>query len=114
MTAGPISTRRRLSRCWPACRVSMDVWRVVRPVVVFNGPQGGYHVDACFVAEGVPQEVFLSKLRFVESGDQIAGADETSDRVGVGLIEWSDKTCEGYYTEARGLIDDLWAMAIAG
>ena len=27
----------------------------------------------------------------------------------MGLIEWSGKTCEGYYTEARGLIDDLWA-----
>ena len=79
-------------------------------VVVFNGPQGGYHVDACFTAQGVPQEVFfVTKLRFEESGEQIAGSDETSDRVGVGLIEWSDETCEGYYTEARGLIDDQWA-----
>jgi len=79
-------------------------------VVVFNGPQGGYHVDACFTAQGVPQEVFfVTKLRLVETEEQLAGGDETSDRVGVGLIEWSDETCEGYYSEARGLVDDLWA-----
>ena len=48
------------------CVASSDATQVV----VFNGPQGGYHVDACFTAQGVPQEVFfVTKLRFVDSGE---------------------------------------------
>jgi len=78
-------------------------------VILFSGPQGGYHVDACFIVEGVPQEVFfVTKITIEPEGIQVAGSDETIDRTGVGLIDWTDKDCSGYYVGARGLIDDLW------
>ncbi len=78
-------------------------------VVLFNGPQGGWHVDACFTAENVPEAVFFTtKVTLIDDGIQIAGSDEYADRVGVALVDYDETACTGHFEGARGLINDQW------
>jgi hypothetical protein len=78
-------------------------------VILFNGPQGGWHVDGCFEVENVPEAVFyITKVTLVEEGRQLAGSVEIEDRTGVALVDYDEEACSGHFEGARALINDEW------
>jgi hypothetical protein len=81
-------------------------------VVIFNGPQSGWHVRTCFEATNVGEAVFVTaKVIVVSTGEVIAGGEGKPDRAAVALVGYDEETCHGAYDGLLALVDDLWPLA---
>jgi hypothetical protein len=89
-------------------RWSCGVEDTATEVILWQGFAGGFFVEACFLAKNVPHVVFYTtKLTLIASGQQIAGG-EAHDPAAVAISDYDANSCEGSYSPATGLVDDLW------
>jgi hypothetical protein len=77
-------------------------------VVVFHGPQGGWHIDTAVQVGNIEgnMTVFITPRIYLASDmTQLAG-DDPNDFQAVALVP--QDACNGEIWQVRALVDDLW------
>jgi hypothetical protein len=82
------------------------------PVVMFHGPQGGWHVDAAVRVDRTSQVVRVRpEVRHVPTGTQLAGADGLLDTYNQALV--MDGACLGDTWQLTAFFDEVATLDLA-